>query len=106
MKRLGFFKIIRSFGKRVLLYMPLMITCREFENFIIDYLRGDLSQRQRFIFELHLKTCRECREYLDAYKRIVEVSAKVGKRSDVLEDLPKVPEAFIQAILAARKELK
>ncbi len=86
--------------------MPLMITCREFEDFIIDYLEGDLSRRQRFVFEFHLKACRECREYMAAYKRIVEVSAKVEKRSDVLEDLPNVPEDFIQAILAARKELK
>ncbi len=100
MKRLGFFRIIRSFGKRVLFYMPFMITCREFEDFMIDYLENELPERQKRVFEFHLKVCRECRDYLAAYTRVIEVSNKVAKARD---DLPDVPEDFIKAILAARK---
>ncbi len=103
MKRLGFFRIIRSFGKRVLFYMPLMITCREFEDFMIDYLESELPNRQKFEFELHLKVCRECRDYMAAYKRVIEVSNKVTMASDDGDDLPEVPEDFIKAVLAARE---
>jgi predicted anti-sigma-YlaC factor YlaD len=106
MKRLGFIKLVRSFGKRVLLYMPLMITCREFENFMIDYLEDELPNRQKFVFELHLKTCSECRDYMAAYKRIIEVSSRVAQASESEELLPDVPEDFIKAILAARKDSK
>jgi len=39
----------------VLFKMTMMITCREFEAFIIDYLDGDLLPEQSRKFELHLK---------------------------------------------------
>ncbi len=47
--------------------MPLMITCTEFEGFILAYLEGELPSRQRRVFEFHLKICRECRDYLAAH---------------------------------------
>ena len=103
MKRLGLSKIIGSFGKRMLLYMPLMITCRQFEDFIIDYLEGDLAARKRFEFELHLKTCNECRNYLAAYNRVVEVTAKTNNLADSEVSLPELPEDLIKAIIKVRK---
>ena len=106
MKRLGILKIIRSFGKRAMFYMPLMITCRQFEDFVIDYLDDKLPARQKMVFELHLKVCRECRDYLDAYKRATEVAVRVSKSSEQDEELPKVPDDFINAVLMARKQAK
>ena len=47
--------------------MHRMITCREFEDFVLQYLDDELSVRQRAMFEFHLRICRECREYLAAY---------------------------------------
>ena len=46
-----------------------MITCVEFEEFIIRYLDDSLSGTQKKKFEWHLRLCRECREYLAAYQR-------------------------------------
>jgi len=106
MKRLGFLKVIGSFGKKAMFYLPMMITCRQFEDFLIDYLEGDLSARQKFVFELHLKVCRECRDYLAAYKRVVEVSARAGNAGEMDASLPPVPTDFINAVLAARKQGK
>jgi predicted anti-sigma-YlaC factor YlaD len=47
--------------------LPFMMTCEAFEEFIDDYLDGALSFRQKFVFETHLKVCRECQEYLKEY---------------------------------------
>jgi len=106
MKRLGVLKIIQSFGKRAMFYLPLMITCRQFEDFIIDYLEDDLPARQKMVFELHLKVCRECRDYLAAYKRATEVTTRVGKGPELNDELPAVPDDFVKAVLMARKQAK
>ena len=83
-------------------HFPMMINCREFEVFLLDYLEETLPPRQRKIFELHMKLCRECREYLAAYKRTLEVSKRVFEDGDAA--LPDdVPEDLIRAILDARK---
>ena len=82
-------------------HMPLMINCRQFEDFILAYLEGDLPDKQRFVFELHLKVCRECRDYLAAYKRTIEISKRAFEDQEA--DLPEeVPEDLVKAILAAR----
>lgn len=82
-------------------HMPLMINCREFEDFILAYLEGDLPDKQRFVFELHLKVCRECRDYLAAYKRTIEISKRAFEDEEA--GVPdEVPEDLVKAILAAR----
>ena len=86
-------RMIRWMRGMMLRHMPLMITCRQFEDFILAYLEGDLPNRQQLVFELHLKLCRECRDYLAAYRRTIEISKPVP------DD---VPEGLVKAILAAR----
>ena len=77
------------------------LTCRDFSKFLSDYLEGELPDRQRFVFELHLKLCRECRDYLAAYRRTIEVSQQALEDPD--GPLPEaVPEDLIKAVLAAR----
>lgn len=89
--------------KGLMLYkLPLMIDCEQFEGFLIDYLEGDLPDRQRAIFEFHLKICRECRDYLAAYGRTIEVGKAVF--ADPSAELPnEVPDDLVKAILEARK---
>lgn len=82
--------------------MHRMITCREFEDFVQQYLDGELPSPQLAIFELHLRICRECRDYLAAYRRSLEIGRAASKTDD--ETLPEdVPEDLIKAILEARK---
>ena len=94
----------RSWKRRlqgVMFRMPLMMACRQFEDFIIAYLEGELPERQRFVFELHLKVCRECRDYLAAYRRTIEISKRAFEEPD--QQVPDdVPEDLVKAILAAR----
>jgi len=78
-----------------------MITCEEFEDFILSYLDGELTNRQLSVFEWHLRICKECRDYLAAYC----LSTKLAKRAldDPDQPLPEdVPEDLVNAILAAK----
>jgi predicted anti-sigma-YlaC factor YlaD len=82
--------------------MHHMITCKEFEDFVLSYLDGELTRRQQSVFEWHLRICRECRDYLAAYQRAVELGRAVLPSSN--EPLSKeVPEDLIRAILDARE---
>ncbi|WP_136656338.1 zf-HC2 domain-containing protein [Nitratireductor sp. XY-223] len=82
--------------------LPLMITCEAFEDFILAYLEDELSARQRFVFEMHLKLCRECREYLAAYRASLELAKAGGKAPE--ETLPPVPDDLVKAVLDARNQ--
>ena len=82
--------------------MHHMITCTEFEDFVLSYLDGELTKRQRSVFEWHLRICRECRDYLAAYQRAAELGRSVlHSPKDMLPE--DVPEDLIRAILDARK---
>ena len=86
----------------MLKWLPGMLTCVQFEDFLIEYMEGDLPQRQRTVFEFHIRICRECREYMAAYKRTVEVAGRAY--DDGSAPVPdEVPEDLVTAILAARR---
>ena len=76
--------------------LPLMISCAEFEDFILAYLDDQLSPRQKWMFEAHLKICKECQAYLKAYRATLAVTqAQSG------QDLPDVPEDLVKAVMSA-----
>ena len=78
------------------------MTCREFADFIADYLSGELPLDSRSAFEHHLRVCVNCRRYLSGYQETM----KLGKRAFGDDDAalpPDVPEELVQAILTARK---
>jgi RNA polymerase sigma-70 factor (ECF subfamily) len=80
--------------------MPFTITCREFESFIMDYLDGTLPRRERLLFEVHTRSCRECRAYLKRYRATVAVGQKFGRGS---AELPAdAPRRLVEAIIKAR----
>ena len=92
---------LRAWLRRVLFnQVPGMITCRELEAFIADYVEGRLPPAQRYVFVLHLLACRECRDYLKAYRRSLEVGRCVFAERDAPPPLD-VPEAFVKAVLDA-----
>ncbi len=102
MKNHGKIEIVQRLKGFVLKHMHSMITCKEFEDFVHDYLDGELSARQHSQFELHIRLCHECRQYLQAYQRTIEVGRAVISSSDT--SIPQdVPEDLIKAILKARK---
>lgn len=95
---LGLMQRIKRF---MLNRMHTMITCKEFEDFILSYLEGELPEWNVFKFELHLRVCRECRDYLAAYKQAAELGISILPSPN--DPVPKdVPEELIKAILDAK----
>lgn len=81
---------------------PLMITCRELEEFIGDFLDGSLPWGQWLVFRIHLLFCRECRDYLNSFTRAMALGKATFEHPDaVVPD--EVPEDFVRAVLAARR---
>ncbi len=78
-------------------HFPGQITCKEFGGFIAEYFEGTLPERTRRRFEFHLRGCPMCRNYLNEYKVSIELA-----RVSVRNDTPEVPQALINAVLAAR----
>lgn len=77
------------------------MTCRELAEFLLDYVSDDLPAETRDPFEVHLSRCKNCVEYVRQYR----VTIVAGKRAFADDELPKMPEELIRAILLARKGL-
>lgn len=78
------------------------MTCREFAEFIADFLDGTLPASQRTEFDGHLARCRNCARYLDGYRQ----SIALGKQAFSALDDPvpaDVPEDLVEAIARARR---
>lgn len=78
------------------------MTCREFADFIADYLSGELPAATRASFEGHLQVCPNCVAYLSNYRDSIALGR--GAFADDEAVLPQaVPEGLVQAILASRQ---
>jgi anti-sigma factor RsiW len=78
------------------------VTCREFADFIADYVSGELPADVRLRFEQHLEVCANCTKYLTGYKATVAL----GRAAFANDDTPAaeiVPDALLKAILSARR---
>ena len=76
------------------------MTCREFADFIMDYLAGELPELTRSAFDRHLRVCRNCQRYLAGY----EETMKLGKVAFAADDSPlpaDVPDDLVVGILNA-----
>ena len=77
------------------------MTCRDFIEFLMDYLSGQLPAEERSVFEEHLAICPPCVAYLKTYQEAVKLGKAAFAEPD--EPLPEeVPEALVKAILSAR----
>jgi anti-sigma factor RsiW len=77
------------------------MNCREFTEFLHEYLFGNLPTAERAEFEKHLAECPWCVAYLDSYRKTIQLE----QSAFAAEDAPApadAPEELIQAILQAR----
>ena len=73
--------------------------CRECDEFLVDYVAGELPADVLATFETHLARCRNCRVYLEQYRATIQA----GKTAcDAYKEGLRMPEELIQAILAAK----
>jgi anti-sigma factor RsiW len=78
------------------------MSCREFAEFLHEYLFGSLPGEERAQFDKHLAECPWCIAYLDSYRKTIQLEKAAFSGP---EDAPlpgEVPEELIQAILRTR----
>ena len=77
------------------------MTCREFAEFLMQYLSRELSVAERSVFEEHMAECPDCVAYLRTYQETIrlEKAAFADPAGPVPAD---VPDDLVRAILAAR----
>ena len=80
------------------------MNCREFTDFIMAWMDGELPPDQAADFEAHVRLCPPCVTYLDQYKAAVEAGRKACEdEADVPAD---VPEELIQTILSVARRAR
>ena len=81
------------------------MTCREFNEFLIDYRSGGLTPEDCAHFEAHLAECSHCVMFLKSYEETIRLAKGTVQCPD--EILPMdVPEELVQAILAVRLRVR
>jgi anti-sigma factor RsiW len=77
------------------------MNCRDFTEFLNLYFDGELSARERAVFDEHLAECPDCTAYLQNYAETVRLgrAAFTGNGAVPAE----VPADLVTAILAALK---
>lgn len=78
------------------------MSCREFTEFMHEYLFDILPAEERAEFERHLAECPTCVAYLDSYQKTIlfERAAFFCNNDPSLSG--EVPEELVHAILQAR----
>ena len=83
--------------------MTRWVTCREFVEFLDDYLAGRLPAVQVEEFNAHLSACPLCVTYMQTYRDTSAlVKAALASEGDQVPD--SVPEGLVAAIVAARRK--
>ncbi len=77
------------------------MTCRDFVEFLSEYLSSELAAAERSEFQAHLAECPPCVAYLDTYQKTIQLGkAAYAHPEDRVPD--EVPQELVRAILAAR----
>jgi anti-sigma factor RsiW len=82
--------------------MQRALTCREFVEFLADYLDGRLTADELDCFNRHLSACPSCVSYVRSY----QTARRLGRGAFASPDDPvpeEVPASLVAAIVAARR---
>jgi anti-sigma factor RsiW len=78
------------------------MNCREFTEFLHEYLFGNLPSEELAEFEKHLAECPWCTAYLDSYRKTIQLEKEAYPGPD--DAAPSdAPAELIEAILRARQ---
>jgi anti-sigma factor RsiW len=78
------------------------MNCREFTEFLHEYLFGDLPAAERAEFEKHLAECPWCVAYLESYQQTIQLEQAAFFASEDAPVPADAPEELVRAILRAR----
>jgi anti-sigma factor RsiW len=79
------------------------MNCREFTEFLHEYLFDNLPAVERAEFEKHLAECPWCVAYLDSYQKTIQLEQEAFAAPADAPVPADVPEELVQAILNARR---
>lgn len=80
----------------------MMVTCEEADQFIDDYLSDELPRKQRLVFEWHVRLCTGCKDYLERYRRSIDLCRGNFYVTD-RDNAKEIPEQLIKGIIAAKR---
>lgn len=80
-----------------------ILTCRDVEEFMIDYVDGGMSLLTRLQFTMHVMICSDCRKYLKMYKDTIALGKRVFDRPDD-DAAGQVPDEILHAIMVATEK--
>lgn len=79
------------------------LTCRQFIDFLDDYIAGEQPAATRTEFDRHIASCRHCADFLRTYRETIALGK--GAFCDGDAALPAgVPEDLVKAVLAATSQ--
>ncbi len=80
-----------------------MLTCKQFDEFMIDYIEGNLPLRQKISCGLHFRMCRNCARFVEQYRRVIllEKNAYLEPDNSIPEE---IPEELLKAALSHVKQ--
>jgi anti-sigma factor RsiW len=79
------------------------MNCREFTEFLHEYLLGTLPAGERAEFDKHLAECPWCVAYLDSYRKTIQLEQAALAAPEDAPPPGNAPEELVQAILRARR---
>ena len=75
------------------------MTCRDFADFLMDYIDDGLPPEVKRRFEAHLEECPDCVNYLRQYRQTIRLVATAGDD----ELMPSMPEELVRAIVLSAR---
>ena len=78
------------------------LTCREFIQFLDDYVDNTQPAEVRAEFERHLETCPYCVDYLRTYRDTIALARGACAEDPSVPPPADVPEELIQIIIKSR----
>lgn len=69
------------------------LTCRDVNDFLVDYLEEGLDDQVRDRFESHLEQCPKCTSCLDEYRSLVKLIHEA-------DEVPRPPDLLVDYTLA------
>ena len=70
---------------------PKPLSCQQVNQFILDYLEGEMDEPTRVAFQAHLQNCPNCGSFLEQYR----TTARLVKDSDEIDIPPAVIDRTI-----------
>ncbi len=82
--------------------MHANLTCRQVEEFLMDYLEERLGFWKTLQFRVHLLMCPNCSKYFQEYKNTIALGKTLFENPDN-EAAGKVPDELLEAIMSVKK---